>query len=261
MLLGNRVILLLVCNDGQTMVALFTVMCRRDPHSPADYVEVKAFNDEAVIANDRLTEGTEIELHAFLRSESWTPKGKNAKKQGTMPAIVLINPKYAHNVGAALRHASCYGIEQLWFTGNRIRLDLAGKKRVPREERMKGYADVRLIHYDRPFDQFPRGAVPVAVEVREDAEPLFDFEHPENAVYVFGPEDGSLSKVQVQFCHRFVIVPTRHCLNLAMAVGTVLYDRAAKAYAKGDGVLETPGDWEERGQRSLVFDRADARGA
>jgi single-stranded DNA-binding protein len=67
--------------DGKTMVALFTVMCRRDPHMPADYVEVKAFNEEAIVANDRLTDGTEVEIHAFLRSESWLPTGKNAKRQ------------------------------------------------------------------------------------------------------------------------------------------------------------------------------------
>jgi hypothetical protein len=30
-------------------------------------------------------------------------------------------------------------------------------------------------------------------------------------------------------CHRFVRIPTRHCLNLACAVGTVLYDRESKA--------------------------------
>ncbi len=29
-------------------------------------------------------------------------------------------------------------------------------------------------------------------------------------------------------CHRFVVIPTRHCLNLATAVSTVLWDRATK---------------------------------
>jgi tRNA(Leu) C34 or U34 (ribose-2'-O)-methylase TrmL len=32
-----------------------------------------------------------------------------------------------------------------------------------------------------------------------------------------------------RFCHRFVKIPTKHCLNLANAVATVLYDRHAKA--------------------------------
>jgi hypothetical protein len=34
------------------------------------------------------------------------------------------------------------------------------------------------------------GVTPVAVELRPDAESLVTFEHPEEALYVFGPEDG-----------------------------------------------------------------------
>jgi hypothetical protein len=36
--------------------------------------------------------------------------------------------------------------------------------------------------------------VPVAVELRRNAEPFIEFEHPERALYVFGPEDGSLGR-------------------------------------------------------------------
>jgi len=32
---------------------------------------------------------------------------------GRLPAVVLINPKYAHNVGAAVRACSCWGVRQL----------------------------------------------------------------------------------------------------------------------------------------------------
>src|SRR5689334_16808251 len=85
-----------------------------------------------------------------------------SKKFGIAPAVILTNPKHARNVGAALRACSCFGIHQLWFTGNRI--SLAGKHRLPREERMKGYADVELRQYDYPFDQFAPGVTPVAIE-------------------------------------------------------------------------------------------------
>jgi tRNA C32,U32 (ribose-2'-O)-methylase TrmJ len=72
---------------------------------------------------------------------------------------------------------------------------------------MKGYRNVELRHFDRVFDQF---------------------EHPENALYLFGPEDGSIPQMYLQYCHRFVVIPTRHCVNLAAAVYTVLYDRQCK---------------------------------
>lgn len=152
---------------------------------------------------------------------------------GTDPAIILWNPKYPHNVGAALRAASCYGFEQVYYTGDRVNATLAEKKRMPREERMKGYQDVALINTDYPFDCFGSNVTPVAIEVSEKAELLPQFEHPERAVYVFGPEDGSIPSVALRHCHRHVIIPTAHCLNLATAVATVLYDRRMKRQLNG----------------------------
>jgi hypothetical protein len=51
----------------------------------------------------------------------------------------------------------------------------------------------------------------VAVELRRNAESLIDFVHPEHALYVFGPEDGSLGRATLAQCHRFLVIPTRHC--------------------------------------------------
>jgi hypothetical protein len=64
-------------------------------------------------------------------------------------------------------------------------------ERLPREERMKGYRSVEMFRDDHVFDRFESGGVtPVAVELRPDAESLVAFEHPGDALYVFGPEDG-----------------------------------------------------------------------
>lgn len=172
---------------------------------------------------------------------------KAAAPVGQSPSIVLLDPKYGHNVGMVVRLASCYGLDQVWFTGERVSLDLSTKKRLPREERMKGYAEVEIINYDYPFEQF-ENATPVAVEVRDRSEPLHTFEHPDNAVYVFGPEDGSIQKSQLAQCHRFVVIPTRHCLNLATAVAIMLWDRQYKAWLGGKTeYLTTPGEFEARG--------------
>jgi tRNA(Leu) C34 or U34 (ribose-2'-O)-methylase TrmL len=154
--------------------------------------------------------------------------------KGRPPAVALIDPKYPHNVGAALRACSCWGVGQLWWTGRRVTLDAPRGRRLPREERMKGYRSVQLTRDDRVFDRFEAGAVtPVAVEIRPAAESLATFEHPEDALYVFGPEDGGLSKPIRLLCHRFVVIPTHHCLNLAAAVNVVLYDRRLKRMLAG----------------------------
>jgi tRNA(Leu) C34 or U34 (ribose-2'-O)-methylase TrmL len=170
---------------------------------------------------------------------------ERARNAGVAPSVLLINPKYAANVGKSLRLCSCYGIRQLWYTGDRSHPEGA---RLPREERMKGYRDVALIRYDYPFDCFGPDVVPVAVEVRENAERLHEFDHPPRALYVFGPEDGSIPQVALKHCHRFVVIPSRHCLNLATAVATVLWDRESKRLRAG-GALDvvTPGEWERRG--------------
>lgn len=154
-------------------------------------------------------------------------------KIGRTPSILLTNPKYGHNVGAAIRAASCYGLEQVWYTGSRINAELEERKRLPREERMKGYANVTLHNSDYPFDSFPSDVVPVAIEVNSSAQSLVGFQHPTNPLYVFGPEDGSVPSSILRHCHSVVIIPTAHCLNLATAVATVLYDRKAKRQMAG----------------------------
>jgi tRNA C32,U32 (ribose-2'-O)-methylase TrmJ len=131
--------------------------------------------------------------------------GKNAPRMGKTPAIAMVNPRCGHNVGSAVRAASCFGVKQVWFTGDRLKL--AEKKRLPREERMKGFNDVDLIQFDNFFDQF-ENYTPVAVELRPNAESLATFE--------------------LAHCHRFVVIPTRHCVNLSAAVYLILYDRLLK---------------------------------
>jgi tRNA(Leu) C34 or U34 (ribose-2'-O)-methylase TrmL len=146
-------------------------------------------------------------------------------------ALGLINPKYPHNVGTAIRAASCYAASHLFYSGHRMDESLKELSRVPREERLRGYKEVEWVQKDY-FIKFcsAQGLTPVAVEFREQAENLFDFIHPENALYVFGPEDGYIPQSALASCHRFVKIPTLHCLNLAVAITTILYDRALKKY-------------------------------
>lgn len=159
--------------------------------------------------------------------------GKNKPKEGIAPAIALCNPKYPHNVGAAKRACSCFGIKQLWYSGDRVPIEGNAGYRLPREERMRGYADVELRNFDYFFEQFDRGVTPVAVELRQNSELLPQFVHPEKALYVFGPEDGSIDQVMLRHCHRFVVIPTAHCVNLSAAIYLILYDRMMKRIADG----------------------------
>lgn len=148
--------------------------------------------------------------------------------------ILLQDPKYPHNVGGALRAAACFGAEVVWYTGTRVNEQLRGMKRLPREERMRNYGSTKLNYVttpDRPLDVHNRhypDMVPVCVEIVPGAESLPWFVHPTNALYIFGPEDGSVSTGLRVESHRFVSIPSFHCVNLAAAVYLVLYDRVSK---------------------------------
>ena len=71
-------------------------------------------------------------------------QGPVNRGDGIAPAVALVDPKYPHNVGAAVRAASCYGIRQVWFSGDRVQLRGARGYRLPREERLRGYQDAEL---------------------------------------------------------------------------------------------------------------------
>lgn len=180
---------------------------------------------------------------------------KKDQKIGASPSIALVNPKYPHNVGSAIRAASCFGFKQVWFSGNRVSLSPTKKYRLPREERMRGYKDVDLIQNDYFFDQFS-GVTPVAIELRENSENLLTFDHPENPLYVFGPEDGSLNGMILSHCHRVLTIPTKHCTNLAAAIYIVMYDRMLKRYWDGKEELQPINEYcvENRGiEEELVY--------
>jgi len=148
-------------------------------------------------------------------------------------SVLLLDPKYPHNVGGAYRAAACFGAGSVYITGERVPLEPHKGYRLPREERLRSYRDEVKLQTVESLDDVVEGGIPVAVEVDHGAEQLHRFEHPEDAVYVFGPEDGSIPKGWRTVCQRFVVIPSYHCLNLAGAVYVVLYDRLAKRRISG----------------------------
>lgn len=75
--------------------------------------------------------------------------------------------------------------------------------------------------------QLPRGCRLVGCELVDDAVDLPSFRHPLQAAYVFGPERSSLSPAMLARCDHVVRIPTRFCINLAVAGAVVMYDRVA----------------------------------
>jgi tRNA C32,U32 (ribose-2'-O)-methylase TrmJ len=64
------------------------------------------------------------------------------------------------------------------------------------------------------------------------------FQHPDQALYIFGPEDGTIDQAVIDEADDVVYVPTVGCMNLAASVNVLLYDRLAKSLIK-QNKLET----------------------
>ncbi|ENY73266.1 TrmH family RNA methyltransferase [Aeromonas diversa CDC 2478-85] len=140
--------------------------------------------------------------------------------------IGLVNPKSPENVGAVLRAAGCYGADAVFYSG--VRFELAQRFVTDTKQMVQ---QIPLVGVDTLAAALPEGAVPVAVDLIEGAIPLPDYQHPENAFYIFGPEDGTLGSDITQWCRDVIYVPTRGCMNLAASVNVILYDRLAKAFS------------------------------
>lgn len=132
------------------------------------------------------------------------------------------------NVGTLWRSAVCLGADFIFTIGHRYPRQasdtVASWRHVPHFD----YRDVKDFNEHRPFD------VPlIGVELTDDAHPLESFHHPERAIYLLGPEDGSLSREALSICQQVVRFQSSYCLNVASAGTVVLYDRQAKLLHRG----------------------------
>ena len=85
-----------------------------------------------------------------------------------------------------------------------------------------------LFNVEDVMAMIPKGCVPVAVDLVDDAINIYDYTHPDRAFYIFGPEDGTLPKEVTEKCREKIYIPTTHCMNLAVTTQIVLYDRSLK---------------------------------
>ena len=142
-------------------------------------------------------------------------------------SIGLHRPKDIANIGGVLRAAQAYRASMVAISGDRI----DGEK--IRHATNTGQAQKHIpVLRGELKDMIPFSAVPVAVDLVDDAVALPDFVHPQSAFYIFGPEDGTLGKAILDWCPFRVMVPTAICMNLAATVNVVLYDRLSKQVAK-----------------------------
>jgi len=138
--------------------------------------------------------------------------------------IGLTDPKSPSNVGAVMRAAGCYQADEVRYTGVRY------------ARAAKFHTDTKAVSRIIPLNAVETlignllpGQKIVCVDLVEGAIPLPEFTHPDNAVYIFGPEDGTIAQEVINSADAVVYVPTIGCMNLAASVNVLLYDRLAKS--------------------------------
>ena len=142
--------------------------------------------------------------------------------------IGLSNPKSPENVNSVKRAAGNFRVDSILYTGKRypraLKLNPATtnmSRDVSRNIPVTGVACL--------IDEIPENMKIVCVEFAEDAISLAKYQHPDQALYIFGPEDGTLSQDIINRADAVVYVPTKGCMNLAASVNVVLYDRLTKS--------------------------------
>lgn len=147
----------------------------------------------------------------------------------------ITNPKSPSNMGSILRAAGCFGANTIFYTGQRY--EMARKYATDTKDSRE---KIPQIHCQDFFKACPSDVRKIAVELVEGATPLPLFKHPEKALYLFGPEDGTLTQRVIDECDDVVYLPTKGCLNLAATVNILLYDRMAKAQDTeyGDHIIQ-----------------------
>ena len=165
-------------------------------------------------------------------------------------AVALHRPSRPENIGGVLRAADVYGVALVVLGGGALPPDPLGHP----TDTTQAWRRIPVVFSDDVLTGLPDWCVPVAVERVVEATPLPEFEHPECAMYLFGPENGSLDEAILERCTEVVSIPGHVCSNLAAAVNVVLYDRTAKrwgqvrdAFPPTDGLLRgVRGGYEAR---------------
>jgi len=171
--------------------------------------------------------------------------GKDLLAKNSHVTIGLTNPKTPSNVGGIMRAAGCYSVDQVLYTGHRYThaAKFIGSKNNTDTQKLS--EQIPLIAVDdflqlkqpsikQQLAKLPESTKVICVDLVEGATPLPHFQHPEQALYVFGPEDGTISQAMIDQADDVVYVPTVGCMNLAASVNVLLYDRLAKSLVQQD---------------------------
>jgi|GEM_PF-6597653 len=138
--------------------------------------------------------------------------------------VGLFRPKHSHNIGQVLRAADNHRASFVSIEGGRTE-DIRSAANT-----FDTQLSIPVYMVDDLFSHRPHGTQVVVIDLIEGSQDLRTFIHPPRAIYLFGPEDGTLGRAHTGRAQHVVHIPTNDCMNLAASVNVVLYDRMLKEH-------------------------------
>ena len=124
------------------------------------------------------------------------------------------------NAGNLFRSAHAFGASFV-FT-----IDSVYASKLSKSDTSKTPGHLPFYRYDSVAElTLPDKCSLVGIELTDEAVDLPSFHHPLRAAYVLGRERGSLSPDLIARCDSVVKIPTKFCINVAVAGAVVMYDR------------------------------------
>lgn len=125
------------------------------------------------------------------------------------------------NLGSLMRTGHAFGASFL-FTVN----PSYSRREARYADTSASDGSVPLYKFDKVTDlMLPEKCTLVGIELIDDAIDLPSFHHPKSCAYILGPERGSLSPEMLARCDMTIKIPTKFCINVALAGALVMYDR------------------------------------
>lgn len=137
--------------------------------------------------------------------------------------IGILQGKFEVNYGTLYRTAKILGANFAFIIGKRF------KKQA--SDTLKSWRHLPLFEY-ATFEDFyqhiPYSCQLVGIELNDDAMPIKNYVHPQQACYLLGAEDHGLPDKITRLCPELICLPGATSMNVSVAGSIVLYDRINK---------------------------------
>jgi|SRR3972149_1059032 len=136
--------------------------------------------------------------------------------------IGIYHVKREVNVGTLWRSAFIFGAHFIFTIGQRYHKQSS--------DTPVSWRHIPLWHFatlDQLYESAPYNCELIAIERTPASKDIIGFQHPDRAIYLLGPEDGSLPDTVP--ARHVIQIPGPYCLNVATAGAIVMYDRLIKA--------------------------------